>query len=64
MLVALGYYRGAKGHFAGPTKDLIQDGLDRFLAGLNTVERKRFDEIVESVTVSEAYRNRGQKAPE
>ena len=62
-LVALGYYRGAKGHFAGPTKDLIQDGLDRFIAGLSPVERKRFEEILESVRVAEAYRIQGQRAP-
>jgi hypothetical protein len=50
-LIAISYYRGDKGYYAGPAKDFIADGIKRFIESLTPKERKRFDEILENVRI-------------
>ena len=49
VLVAISFYRGERGSFAGPARDFLRDGCDRFQASLTGRERARFLEILETV---------------
>ena len=49
ILIAVAYYRGQGGRFAGPARDFLRDGCERFAAGLSPKERARFDEILANV---------------
>lgn len=53
-LTAVRYHKGIKS-VGEATKDVILMGLDKFLAGLSPVDRKRFDEILDNVKVQAAY---------
>lgn len=50
-LQAVGYWRGNGGQYADPVREFCQEGIDRFLAGLSPADKRRFDEILESVRV-------------
>lgn len=52
MLIAISYFRGEAGRYAGPARDFIQRGIDEFLQGLNERERRRFNEILENVKIA------------
>lgn len=52
MLVAISYFRGEAGRYAGPARDFIQRGVDEFLQSLNERERRRFNEILENVKIA------------
>ena len=56
MLIAVAYFRGEGGSFAGPARDFIRAGMDQWLAGLSAKDRARFEEIMESVRVADSYR--------
>jgi len=56
LLRAAGYFRGERGRYAGIARDLLQVGLDRFIQSLSEGERRRFDEILASVTRSDTLR--------
>ena len=51
MLIAISYFRGEAGRYAGTARDFIQRGIDEFLQGLNERERRRFNEILENVKI-------------
>ena len=52
QLLAVAYFRGEGGQYAGPARDFIATGLRLFLAGLDDKERKRFDEILSNVRIT------------
>jgi len=53
-LVAISYYRGEGGAFAGPARDMIDRGIREFIASLSPKERKRFEDIMENVRIMRA----------
>lgn len=52
MLIAISYFRGEAGRYAGPARDFIQRGVDEFMQSLNERERRRFNEILENVKIA------------
>ena len=56
MLLAIAFFRGEGGAFAGPVRDALTAYCYDFQANLPEKDRKRFGEILESVKVTEAYR--------
>lgn len=52
MLIAISYFRGEAGRYAGPARDFIQRGIDEFMQSLNERERRRFNEILENVKIA------------
>lgn len=55
-LKSISYYQGTKGHYADPARDLIREGITRWIESLTPTERKRFESIRETVRASEAIR--------
>lgn len=51
QLRAIAYFRGERGHFAGPARDFLDKGIREFVAALSPSERKRYDEILENVLI-------------
>ena len=51
-LIAISYFRGEAGRYAGPARDFIQRGIDEFVQSLNERERRRFNEILENVKIA------------
>lgn len=56
MLIAISYFRGEAGRYAGPARDFIRRGIDEFTGGLSDRDRRRFNEILENVRLT--IRNR------
>ena len=56
MLIAISYYRGESGAFAGPARDFIRDGIDRFHASLTGVNKQRFESILENVRTAATFK--------
>lgn len=52
FLQAVGYWRGNGGQYADPVRDFCQQGIDQFMTGLSPADRRRFDEILESVRMA------------
>ena len=51
QLIAVAYFRGEGGQYAGPARDFIARGLREFVASLDAKERARFEEILGNVKV-------------
>ena len=51
QLLAVAYYRGEGGQYAGPARDFIARGVREFIGSLDEKERKRFDEVLENVRI-------------
>lgn len=56
LLIAIAYYRGEGGSYAGPVRDALGAYTRDFVKALAPSEKKRFDEILETVKTSEAMR--------
>jgi hypothetical protein len=56
-LVAIAFYRGDKGRYAGPARDFISKGIREFIEALPEKERRRFDDILRNVQIT--THNRG-----
>lgn len=56
LLIAIAYFRGEGGSYAGPVRDALGEYTRKFMASLTPAERRRFDEIHGNVTTTEAYR--------
>lgn len=50
-LVAISYFRGEAGTYAGPARDMIARGIREFLERLTDADRKRFEEILQNVKI-------------
>jgi hypothetical protein len=55
-LVAIAFYRGEAGSYAGPVREALAKYAREFRAGLGEAEAKRYDEILANVQTSDAYR--------
>ena len=53
LLIAIAFYRGEAGTYAAPARDFIDRGIREWIAGLDVKERKRFDEILDNVNITE-----------
>lgn len=51
-LVAISYYRGEAGSYAGPARDFIARGIREFIESLSAEDKKRFDEILSNVRIT------------
>lgn len=51
-LIAIAYYRGEGGSYAGPTRDALALYIQNFEGGLSPEERKRYESILENVMIS------------
>lgn len=51
-LIAIAYYRGQAGAYAGPARDFLARGIDQFIEGLSDKDRKRFNEILANVRIT------------
>lgn len=56
LLIAIAYYRGEGGSYAGPVRDALGAYTRDFVASLSPADRKRFDQILETVKTSETMR--------
>lgn len=52
QLIAIAYYRGDGGRYAGPARDFIATGIREWIEALAPKERKRFDEILANVKIT------------
>lgn len=52
MLIAIAYYRGDGGKYAGPARDFIATGIRNWIEALAPKDRKRFDEILANVKIT------------
>jgi hypothetical protein len=55
-LVAIAYFRGEGGSFAGPARDALASFVRSFRSGLPEADAKRYDEILATVRETEAQR--------
>lgn len=53
-LIAIAYMRGEAGKYAGPVRDFVAEGIDRWTASLSASDRKRFESILKDVTLATA----------
>lgn len=56
LLIAIAYYRGEGGSYAGPVRDALGAYTRTFASGLSLAERKRFEDILATVKTTEALR--------
>lgn len=56
-LRAISYYRGGRGVFADAARDFIDAGIRNFIEGLSDKERKRFDEILDNLTMADSLKD-------
>jgi len=61
MLIAISYYRGEGGAYAGPARDAMGRFVREYRAGLSERERKTFDGILETVKASSAMKKAVKK---
>lgn len=52
QLIAIAYYRGDGGRYAGPARDFIATGIREWIEALDAKSRKRFDEILANVKIT------------
>lgn len=55
-LIAIAYFRGEGSSFAGPVRDALNTYVREWLSKLSPSDRKRYDEILESVKTSDAVK--------
>ena len=51
QLIAIAYYRGEAGRYAGPARDFILSGIRDWVEALGPKERKRYEEILANVRI-------------
>lgn len=56
LLIAIAYFRGEGGSYAGPVRDALGAYTRTFVASLSPTDKRRFDDILASVKVTEATR--------
>jgi len=52
QLIAIAYYRGDGGRYAGPARDFIATGIREWIEALDAKSRKRFDDILANVKIT------------
>lgn len=62
QLIAISYYRGETGKYAGPVRDFVAKGIREWVGSLSPAERKRYEEILANVKVTSKYRVRGSRS--
>lgn len=55
-LIAVSFHQGRRGAFGAAARDMIQAGIDKYLASLGPADRKRFDEVMQNVKISSQYK--------
>lgn len=55
LLVAISFFRGEAGSYAGPARDYIFQGVQRFKSGLSDADRKRFEQILANVQTRRSF---------
>lgn len=48
-LIAIAYMRGENGKYAGVVRDLVSEGLERWVKTLTDADRKRYESILKTV---------------
>lgn len=56
-LVSVAFYLGHKGRLGEAARYLLSLGINQFLTGLSQQERKRYNEISESVKIAASMKN-------
>lgn len=51
-LIAISYYRGEAGQYAGPIRDFVARGIREFVESLSDKDRRRYDEILANVRIT------------
>ena len=57
QLRAISYYRGERGRYADPARDFVSAGIIAFIAALPPKERRRFDDILATVRITEELKD-------
>ena len=55
-LQAIGYYLGNGGEYAGACRNLLNESIERFIAGLGERERINFDQMLANVLAREVIK--------
>lgn len=55
-LIAIAFYRGDLGRYGSAARDMLAIGINHFLSSLSQADKKRFNEILESVRVSQKFK--------
>jgi len=55
-LQALGYYLGNGGEYAGAVRNLLHEGMERYVSNLGERERRYFDEMLANVRAREVLK--------
>lgn len=61
-LIAIAYFRGEAGIYAGPTRDFVQAGIRQWTESLTTNDRKRFESILKTVAEAQTMKKTVRKA--
>lgn len=56
-LRAISYHKGGKGRYADPARNFIAEGIKRFEEGLTDRERKRYQEILDNLTMADSLKD-------
>lgn len=59
-LIAIAMMRGEGGSFAGPVRDALGSYVRNYAGGLSSADRKRYDEILESVKTNSVLKKQIQ----